>query len=97
MVAAAIREILGVYRDVVVFRRMKSDLKDIEGAQKEKAATITALQNFYLTKVDGGIAKATDRLCDKFNKVNIKERENEPCLSGYHPHPQHLGCHLHAV
>ena len=77
MVAAAIREILGVYKDVVGVRRMRADLGAIDDTQKERDAAIIALQDLIKAKIDDGIPKAANRLCEKFNKIMDEERENE--------------------
>ena len=77
MVAAAIREILGVYKDVVGLRRMRAVLGAIDDTQKERDAAIIALQDLVEAKIDDGIPKAANRLFEKFNKIMDKKRENE--------------------
>ena len=77
MVAAAVREILGIYKDIVTIGHMKSNLGNMDGTQEKRDTIIIALQDFFQDRIDTGIAEAADRLCDKFNKIKDKERTNE--------------------
>ncbi len=56
---------------------MKADLGAFDDTQKERDAAIIALQDLVEAKIDDAIPKAANRLCEKFNKIMDKERENE--------------------
>ena len=78
MVAAAIREIMGIYGDVVGLRRMKLNLESIGDVQEQKDTTINALEDLVKAKIDHGIAQAAERLYGKFNEIRDDEkRANE--------------------
>ena len=77
LIAAAIRDIISAYKDVVAIRQMKSTLGEIDGAPNERDIVTVALDKFVQAKIDKGMAEATIRLFNAFNKIEDKGRANE--------------------
>lgn len=76
-IAEATREIIGIYKDVMEIRLMKSKMREMEGAQDKRDTATEAIEDWARDKIDEGINEAADRIFAKFNKIKEEGRSNE--------------------
>ena len=77
LIAAAVRDIIASYKDVVEIRLMKAKLGDMGGALDKRDAATVALEEFVQARIDKGLAEAACRLSKKFNVIEDSGRAHE--------------------
>ena len=77
LIAAALRDIISAYKDVVEIRLMKSKLGNIDGIQEQRDIATGALEDLVQATIDAGLVEAAAGLSDTFNEIEDKGRANE--------------------